>query len=62
MKISVCIDALFNGKDFIESMRAVKGSGISAFEFWVWWTKDLPQIKKAKEELGMELVGFCTKF
>lgn len=62
MNLSVCIDALFNGKDFVESMRAVKGAGISAFEFWVWWTKDLQQIKKAKDELGMELVGFCTKF
>ena len=62
MKISVCIDALFSGKDFVESMRAVKASGINAFEFWVWWTKDLQQIKNAKEELGMELAGFCTKF
>lgn len=61
MKISVCVDALFNGKDFIESMGAIKNAGINAIEFWSWWDKDLGKIKKAREELGMEIITFCTK-
>ena len=61
MKISVCVDALFNGKDFVESLGAIKKAGIDAIEFWSWWDKDLDKVKKAKEELGIEIIAFCTK-
>ncbi len=61
MKFSVCIDALFAGKDFAESMEAVKNAGMDTFEFWGWWDKDLKKIKKAKEELDMNIAAFCTK-
>jgi hydroxypyruvate isomerase len=62
MKLSVCIDALFMNKDFIESMKSAKSSGIDTFEFWTWWDKDLEKIKNAKEELDMNIAAFCTKF
>jgi hydroxypyruvate isomerase len=62
MKFSVCIDAVYNKRDFIESMKSVKNTGINAFEFWAWWNKDLDAIKKAKEETGLELSAFCTTF
>lgn len=61
MKISVCIDAVFKGKDFIESMRTISSLGCGAFEFWSWWDKDIRAIKAAKEELGLEVTTFCTK-
>lgn len=61
MKFSVCIDALFKGMDFTEGMKAVHSVGIRAFEFWGWWNKDINQIKKAKEELGMDVSTFCTR-
>jgi len=62
MNLSVCIDALFSGKDFADSMKTVKDAGIKAFEFWTWENKDIQAIKKAKDKLGMDIVGFCTKF
>ncbi|MCL2146282.1 MAG: TIM barrel protein [Synergistaceae bacterium] len=62
MKISVCVDALFKGKDFIESVRDLYVAGVPAFEFWSWWDKDLQSIKNAKAETGMEISAFCTKF
>lgn len=62
MKYSVCIDAVFNGKDFIESMKIVKNIGIDAFELWCWWDKDMDKILKTKEDLGMNITAFCTKF
>ncbi len=62
MKISICIDAVFKGRDFIESMRAIDSVGVKAFEFWVWWDKDLKAIKAANDELGLEVAAFCTKF
>lgn len=62
MNISVCIDAVFNGKDFFESMRTVKDLGIKAFEFWTWWDKDISELKSKKDELGLTISAFCTKF
>lgn len=62
MKISICIDAVFGNRNFIESMKAVRKEGVRGFEFWTWWDKDLKALKSAQEELGMESVAFCTKF
>ena len=39
LRPSVCIDAVFEGKSFEESLAAVSESGISAIEFWGWWDK-----------------------
>jgi hydroxypyruvate isomerase len=62
MKPSVCVDALYNGKDFITSMEQVNQLKFSAVEFWCWWDKDIQAIKQAKERLKMEIAGFCTRF
>jgi len=63
MNISVCIDALYNGKDFIESMKEIKELGVKTFEFWCWWDKDnLDKINETKNQLGLEISAFCTKF
>lgn len=61
MNISVCIDAIFNGKDFVESMKVLNRLGIDTFEFWGWWGKDISRIKTVKEELGMNVATFCTR-
>jgi len=62
MKVSICVDAVYIGKDFIESLKEISSIGGKAFEFWTWWDKDLKAIKATKEELGLEVVAFCTKF
>jgi hydroxypyruvate isomerase len=62
MNISVCIGAVYNGKDFIESLKEISSLGIKAFEFWSWWDQDLNAIKTAKDELGLEVSAFCTRF
>lgn len=62
MKISVCVDAVYHGQDFVESMKSIKNAGINAIEFWSWWDKDLDRILEAKKELDMEIAAFCTKF
>lgn len=62
MKLSVCIDAVFQGKDFCESMARVKESGISAFEFWSWWDKNIDAIRYESKRLGLTVAAFCTKF
>ncbi|WP_195542628.1 hydroxypyruvate isomerase family protein [Massiliimalia timonensis] len=62
MNYSVCIDALYHGKDFVEGMRETKEAGLDAFEFWSWWDKDLDQIVEEKEKLGLTVAAMCTKF
>ncbi len=62
MKFSICLDAVFNGHDFINSMKEIKALGINDFEFWSWWDKDLDAIAKTREILDMNITGFCTRF
>lgn len=62
MKLSVCIDAVFMGKDIEEAIHSVKEMGIPAVEFWSWDDKDLEKLKKAKAETGIEIAAFCTGF
>jgi len=62
MKFSVCIDAVYSGKDFVNSMREVKSLGYDAIEFWEWWSKDIDKIDAARKELSLEVAALCTKF
>jgi len=36
MKVSICVDAVYIGKDFIESLKEISSIGGKAFEFWTW--------------------------
>lgn len=62
MKLSVCIDAVYEGESITKALHEIKEVGYSYFEFWSWWDKDLDVLQKAKEELGVTLIAFCTKF
>jgi hydroxypyruvate isomerase len=62
MKISVCIDAVLPGPNPAEKVRALKGIGCGAFEFWSWWDKDLPALKQAMDDTGLICAAMCTRF
>ncbi|MCL2462934.1 MAG: TIM barrel protein [Defluviitaleaceae bacterium] len=62
MKFSVCVEAVYNGRDFVSSMREIKSLGYDAFEFWGWWDKDIDRINAARQELDMRAAAFCTRF
>lgn len=62
MNFSVCVDAVYHGYDFVESMQELNSAGFRAFEFWSWWDKDLDQIHQAKKELDLECAAMCTHF
>lgn len=62
MKYSVCIDALYQGRDVLEGIRETKEAGIGAVEFWSWWDKDIERIAAEKERLHLEVAAICTKF
>ncbi|MDX1357735.1 MAG: TIM barrel protein [Clostridia bacterium] len=62
MKYSICIDSVFHGKDFLDSMKAVKKGGFDTFEFWTWWDKDVALINSLRKELDMQVSTFCVPF
>lgn len=62
MKFSVCVEALFSGKDFYESLKTVKDLGLDNIEFWSWWNKDIKRIKHEVDSLGLNVAAFCTGF
>lgn len=62
MKLSVCIDAVFAGRDIEEAIGTVKNMGIPAVEFWTWEDKEWDKLKRAKQETGIEIAAFCTGF
>ena len=53
MNYSVCIDALYQGRNVLEGIRETKEAGIGAFEFWSWWDKDLGRIAAERERLHL---------
>lgn len=62
MKYSICVDAVFKGEDFSESLEIVKRLGFQGFEFWSWWDKDVQAIAEKKAALDLEVTACCTKF
>ena len=61
MQYSVCIDAVYRGKDFIKAMEEVNALGYSTIEFWGWEDKDIPAIKAQCNRLKMTVSTFCSK-
>ncbi len=62
MKVSVCVDALYFGKDIYKGLDEIKECGYDNFEIWSWWDKDLDRLIEVKKQLGMTLTACCTKF
>lgn len=62
MKYSVCVDSIFNGKDFVESLENCHALGMDNIEFWSWWDKDLDKIAEVIKKNGMTVTTFCTRF
>ncbi|WP_219834016.1 hydroxypyruvate isomerase family protein [Paenibacillus sp. R14(2021)] len=62
MKLSVCIDAVYHGKDFYASVEEVVQLGYDAIEFWSWWDKDLERVADMVREKSLSVTSICTKF
>jgi len=62
LKPSVCVDAVLDGRSFDDALAIVKSAGISAFEFWAWWDKDLDALVAARDKFELQIAACCTKF
>ncbi|WP_141692522.1 hydroxypyruvate isomerase family protein [Paenibacillus pectinilyticus] len=61
MKLSVCVDAVYRGRDFRDSVLEVKELGYDTIEFWTWWNKEIDAVAAAVAEAGVTIAAFCTK-
>ncbi|MFC5650690.1 hydroxypyruvate isomerase family protein [Paenibacillus solisilvae] len=62
MKLSVCVDSIYRGKDFFESIQEIQEIGYDTIEFWSWWDKDLDRLEQTVNETGLRIGSICTKF
>ena len=62
MKISVCVDAVYAGKNMRDAIDDVLANGLDTIEFWGWEDKDIQKLREYQEEKGFCVAAFCTKF
>lgn len=62
MQFSVCVDALYYGKDLYASIEELAKAGVKNIEFWSWWDKDLDRLLELKERYGLRYVGLCSRW
>jgi len=58
MKASVCIEMIYTEFPFLERIGIAAEQGFDAVEFWNWDNKDMPGVKKAAEDAGIEIATF----
>lgn len=58
MKFSCCIEMIFTEYPFVERIYKAKEAGFDCVEFWCWQNKDIPAVKKALAETGIEVGVF----
>jgi hydroxypyruvate isomerase len=61
MRISVCIDALFDEWEPGRALEAVSVAGLDAFEFWGWAGRDVAQLDRERRRLGLSVHALCTR-
>lgn len=59
VKLSVCVEMLWNDLPIAERIRRVAALGFPAFEFWGWRDKDLGAIQAAMRSAGLPLSVFA---
>ena len=59
IRLSACIEMLFNEYSFPERPAAAKAAGIEAIEFWGWANKDLDELCSAVKAAGVA-VAACS--
>ncbi len=60
MRLCVSVPCFFPGEDLCVSLRRLAALGFDAAELWGWRGLDLPRVRAAVEETGVELLSMCT--
>lgn len=62
MKLSVCVDAVYAGEDFLKAVGKVKDAGVETIEFWSLEGKDIDGLNVYRKKEGIDIAAFCTGF
>ena len=60
MRLCVAIPCFFKHMDFADILRQIAALGYDAAETYDWKKLDIPSVRAAMEETGVELLSFCT--
>lgn len=58
IKLSACIEMIFNEVRFIDRIARVSEIGIPAFEFWNWSSKNINEINGEMQKYGLRTAAF----
>ncbi len=61
MKLSACIDIMMRDASLLQKLQTVREAGLTAFEFWGWENKEMPELTAAMEETKLHAATFCTR-
>lgn len=63
MRFSACIEMIFvnEAPAFEERLQHVRQAGLSHFEFWQWMRRDVPKIRAAMDNTGLELTALVAE-
>lgn len=62
MYFSVCLGALFPKDPALQAMEKIRRAGLSHYEFWSWWDKDMDEYLAAQRATGLTPTALCTRF
>lgn len=62
MKLSVCTDAVYMGRDITEAAGEIKKQQIEAIEFWSWEDKDINRLETCMKKNELQVAALCTGF
>ena len=62
LKASICIDAVLEQMSTTQAMQLAAELGYPAIEFWKWWEKDIDELLRTRDALGLQIAACCTRF
>ena len=61
IKYSVCLDAVFSGKNIIDAIKTARECDIYTVEFWGYDGRDINEMRDTLSALNMNVSTFCAK-
>ena len=52
LRISICVNSVYAGRDFVESIYACAAAGVKAIDMWSWREQDMEAVGRALAQTG----------
>ena len=64
LRISICVNSVYAGRDFVESIYACAAAGVKAIDMWSWRDQDMEAVGRALAQTGIQIAAMsagCSK-